>query len=306
MPGPVPAAGATRPRYPVDPDGSVDEGVAVDELTLTGSEALAMMSRLLNRVRLTDPTAGLWEAADVQWWSRRARESDQVAQWFWVDDEGPVGAVYLTAWNGTWQCDPVVVPGSGLLPHVWERALEVAPERVEVPVPGPDDELRGLVEAAGLVPGEGSSTSWMSAPDRRTARSLADGFVVVSRADRPDRPHPMVERNGEAVAERLAQTSLYDASLDLAVETTDGEPAGYALFWADPVTRVGLVEPVRVEDAFQRRGLASALVSAGVDRLFALGMARVKIGYESDAAKAVYEGVGFRTTSFDTWWRRAG
>ena len=35
-----------------------------------------------------------------------------------------------------------------------------------------------------------------------------------------------------------------------------GEVAGYALFWFDPVTQVGLVQPMRVEEAYQRRGLA--------------------------------------------------
>jgi GNAT superfamily N-acetyltransferase len=277
----------------------------MDEVELTGRDAMMMMSRLLQRVRLADPRAGLWEAADVQWWSRRPRASDEVGQSFWMDDDNPVGAVYLTAWNDTWQCDPVVLPGSGLLPLVWERALERAPAELEVPVPGPDDELRSLVEASGLVPGEGSSTSWLSAPDGPRVRALSEGFVLVPRTERLDRPHPMIARSGDTVAERLAATPLYDPTLDLSVESADGQVAGYALFWADPVTGVGLVEPVRVEDAFQRRGIASALVSAGVERLISRGMTRVKIGYESEAARAVYEGVGFRTTSFDVWWKRA-
>jgi hypothetical protein len=42
--------------------------------------------------------------------------------------------------------------------------------------------------------------------------------------------------------------------------------AGYALFWFDPVTRVGLLEPMRVEDGYQRRGLARMLLTNGLDR----------------------------------------
>ncbi|MDO9455970.1 N-acetyltransferase [Nocardioides sp.] len=280
----------------------------VQEITASGLEALGLMSALLQRLRLADPLAGVWEAADVQWWWRKPRATDTVDHVFWVDDEGPVAAVYLTEWAGSWQCEPVVVPGTSGpgLEAVWARALRQAAAyaggRVEVPVWGHDVALLSLAEAAGFVPGEASSTSWLDAADRPPLVAPADGFVVVDRSQRADSPHPMRSRNGDAVAERLAQGSLYDPSLDLAVETADGQTAGYALFWFDPVTRVGLVEPVRVEDEFQRRGLAGAMLTAGIDRLVSRGAERVKIGYGTDAARAVYEGVGFRTTSTDTWY----
>ncbi len=48
---------------------------------------------------------------------------------------------------------------------------------------------------------------------------------------------------------------MYRADLDLAVYAPNGDIAAYGLFWADPVTGVGLVEPMRTEDAYQ--GLAS-------------------------------------------------
>jgi ribosomal protein S18 acetylase RimI-like enzyme len=63
------------------------------------------------------------------------------------------------------------------------------------------------------------------------------------------------------------------------------------------------VEPVRVEDEFQRRGLARAMLTAGIDRLVARGARRVKISYETEAAGALYRGVGFRPTSTATWYR---
>jgi len=91
--------------------------------------------------------------------------------------------------------------------------------------------------------------------------------------------------------------------LDLAVETADGRVAGYSLYWFDPTTEVGLVEPVRVEDEFQRQGLARAMLSAGIDRLVTRGAQRVKISYQTEAAAALYQGVGFRRTSTATWYR---
>ena len=143
----------------------------------------------------------------------------------------------------------------------------------------------------------------MDAADRPTVKAPAEGFVLVDRTQRRDAPHPMRHRNGDSVAQRLEECPLYDPALDLAVETTDGRDAGYSLYWFDPTTKVGLVEPVRVEEEFRRQGLARAMLSAGIDRLVRRGAERVKISYETDAAGALYQGVGFRRTSTTTWYR---
>ncbi|NUT54355.1 MAG: GNAT family N-acetyltransferase [Thermoleophilia bacterium] len=143
----------------------------------------------------------------------------------------------------------------------------------------------------------------MRAEDRPDAVAPADGFTLVDRV-RASSPHPMRHRNGEAVEQRLHQCSLYDPSLDLAVETAAGDVAGYALFWLDPVTGVGLVEPMRVEDAYQRRGLARALLTEGLARLQARGAHRLKVGYATEAARGLYVGAGFRVTATSTTYRR--
>ena len=134
--------------------------------------------------------------------------------------------------------------------------------------------------------------------------ALPNGFALVERARATTGPHPMRRRSGEGVEARLRQCSLYDPALDLAVETADGEAAGYALFWFDPVTKVGLVEPMRVEDAYQRRGLARAMLTAGLDRLAKRGARRLKVGYGTDVARGLYVGAGFRVTSTSRSWRR--
>jgi predicted N-acetyltransferase YhbS len=116
----------------------------------------------------------------------------------------------------------------------------------------------------------------------------------------------MIARNGERVEERLGQCSLYDPTLDLAVVDAAGEVAGYALFWFDPVTLVGLVEPMRVEDGYQRRGLARLLLTTGVDRLAGKGARRLKVGFTTDAARDLYCGTGFVQTSVDRLFTRQG
>jgi len=44
----------------------------------------------------------------------------------------------------------------------------------------------------------------------------------------------------------------------LRVLAPDGDVAAYAVFWFDPVSATGLVEPMRTDDSHQRRGLALA------------------------------------------------
>jgi len=284
--------------------------VSVREVRAAGFEALMLATELLQRARRADPLAGLWEAADVHWWWRRPRRSDEVEKLFWIDDEGPVAGVLLTSWtDDAWQCDPVVVPGaSGVEPGVvWGRAMEHAAKHsakgFEVPVSDDDRTFWELAQRSGLTAGEQDSTAWMNAADRPAVPASPEGFVLIDRTQRRDAPHPMRHRNGDSVAQRLEQCSLYDPALDLAVETADGLVAGYSLYWFDPTTKVGLVEPVRVEDDFQRLGLARAMLSAGIDRLVTRGAQRVKISYETDAAAALYQGVGFRRTSTATWYQ---
>lgn len=280
------------------------------EVRATGLEALTLATSLLQRARRADPLAGVWEAAEAQWAWRRPMRSDEVEKLFWLDDQGPVAGVLLTSWtDDVWQCDPVVVPGaSGVTPSVvWERAMEHAakhaPKGFDVPVDDGDLTFRPLAQRAGFSVGRQDTTAWMDAADRPAVTAPPDGFVLVDRTQRRDSPHPMRQRNGDGVAQRLEQCSLYDPALDLAIETSDGRLAGYSLYWFDPSTEVGLVEPVRVEEAFQRRGLARAMLCAGMDRLAAQGAKRLKIAFESDAAGALYQSLGFRPTSTATWYR---
>lgn len=285
--------------------------MAVRQVQASGPEYLTLVTRLLQRARLAHPEAGQWEAADLQWWWRLPRRSDEIGQLFWLDDDGPVAAAVLTNWRDRgWSLDPIVVPGSAVpLATVWTRALEalgsLGIDSVVVLVRDDDGELRHLLAETGFTAtDERDGTTWMRAEDRPDRVAPADGFALVDRVVAASRPHPMRQRNGEAVELRLRQCSLYDPELDLALETAKGDVAGYALFWFDPVTEVGLVEPMRVEDAYQRRGLARALLTEGLARLAARGARRLKVGYVTEAARALYVGAGFRVTATSITYRR--
>jgi len=270
-----------------------------------GREYLRLATRLLQHMRLTAASGGIWEAADVQWWSRTERSTDAAGQVFWVAGGEPVAAVVCTDFEPSIQCDVFIGPGADG-DEVCAEALRRADGMTEFPVRDDDARLIAALAAAGYGPDPsgGIVTSWLAAEDRPPVPPLAAGFRLLSRAETADRPHPMTARNGPAVADRLRDCSLYRPELDLMVQAPDGQVAGYGLFWADPVTGVGLVEPMRTEDAFQRRGIASHLLATGLARLAQHGCQRLKVSNDI----SLYLRAGFRpdTAAAATVYARRG
>lgn len=278
---------------------------------MSGTAYLAMATELLHRVRLADPTAGLWEAADLQWWWRRARAFDEQGQLFWTDGQGePVaGVIFTDAGEGrACQCDVIVVPdhAAKMFGGLWQRALsrmaELGIDSVEVTVRDDDTMMLDAIAAAGFTAtGETGTSSWLNPAGRPGVVPLPDGFRLSSRALTAGRPHHMIARNGADVAARLARCSLYDPELDLLVQAPDGSVAAYGLFWADPVTGVGLVEPMRTEQEHWRKGLARHVLVTGLDLLAARGCTRLKVS----SGHPLYLSVGFTSMAPDrTYLRR--
>jgi len=268
------------------------------ELRASGVAYLELVTELLQRQRLADPIDGLWEAADLQWWFTRDPHPTDDDAVFWLAGGGPVGAVVFTRWKPTrYGCDVLGSP-----PHAaaWEfvrrRCAELPDASIEMAV---TDEVAaagvGFVKVA-----EEYEVTWLDAADRPAPLPFPDGYALVPRPDQ-DRPHPMIRRNGAEVEARLRQCSLYDPDLDLAVRGPARDFAGYALFWPDRRTGVGLVEPMRVEDEHAGRGVAGALLRAGLDLLAGRGCSRLKVSHAVDnpAAGRLYHGAGFRTHQRD-------
>lgn len=286
--------------------------MTIREIRATGLEALNLASALLQRCRLADPYAGVFEAADVQWSWRKPRLSDQAEKTFWLDADGPVAGMLLTS-SGEfdWQIDPVILPGqnristSSVWQHMMGHIIENPSRRFTIPISNDDSGLTNLTQTTGFLARDKDSTGWLDAVNPPGLIDLPDGFTLVDRSVRVETKHPMSDRNGDNLDDRLQQCSLYDPTLDLSIETHDGQVAGYSLYWFDPVTRVGLVEPVRVHDAFQRKGLARAMLARGIHRLVARGAERIKVSWETDAAGALYIGTGFSQTSTTTWYSPA-
>ncbi len=262
-----------------------------------GPQYLELATVLLQRVRLAAATAGIWEAADIQWWSRRASFTDRHDQVFWLDQHGaPTAAALRTDFASSVQLDVVSLPGRRFddATAAWQEAVQQAGAMSGVTLPVRADDAVGIeaLTSAGYEPTTEATivSSWLDPAQSSTIPALPHGFRLMSRADAPAGPHPLSRRNGRDVEERLRRCSLYVPELDLRVHAPDGQLAGYGLFWADPVTHVGLVEPMRTERQFQGQGIARHVLAAGLDRLARRGCKRAKVS--SDIM--LYLQAGFR------------
>lgn len=289
-----------------------DVQVSLWERRICGIEYLGHVTLLLQRARLASPVGGLWEAADFQWWWRRDQHDDPEHQVFWVDDDHAAAAVVLTNWGGRYGCDLLAADHNlcAVLPIVWPVACtaidSVGDDPVEMMIRDDDAALIDAATTSGFsVTNDVSVATWMPAAGRPLVSTIAEGFALTDRSMLPVWPHHLARRNGDQVAERLAECSLYRPDLDIAVYAPDGEVAAYGVFWADLVTGVGLVEPMRTEDRYQGMGLGRHVLTTGLNRLAALGCQRFKVSYVTgnDASRRLYLGVGFRPESTSRTYR---
>lgn len=281
------------------------------EQTHSGIDAVHAITALLQRIRNAHPTQGLYQAGEVEFWWGRPRRTDNMDQIVWYDDEGrpEAAAAFYDFANKTSLvytevtfC-PFTMPGASqeLVAEVVARGLAHAAahgfESVELEVGHEDDHMQSLMTERGFTVTiqEVLVECTMPAETEPEISPLADGYRLVSRSEVGDVPHHMAGDTGAEFEQRLRQLSLYRADLDLVVLTEADEPAGHGMFWHDPVTGVGVVEPMRTHDDHQQRGLARHILTSGVARLREAGSARVSIGYEPDnpASGHLYRSVGF-------------
>jgi GNAT superfamily N-acetyltransferase len=281
---------------------------------LTGSDALSALTALLHRARRAHPTWGVWEAADLHWWWRFDQRDDPRDCTVWLDtDSEPALAVTAVHFHDGMLADIIRLPSAPIPDEVIDVGRDlVARHRdrhIDWSCPTDDAALIDAYLAIGAEPiDERMVETWIDAGDLPPVPDCPASYELRTRADTdPASEHHMVPRTRPDVERRLRESPLYRADLDLWVSAEDGSPAGYALFWRDPETRVGLVEPMRVHDPHQRRGLARLLLIEGAQRLADSGCTRIKVSYMDDnpAAERTYVGGGFQPTATIQTYRNA-
>ena len=304
-------------------DSTADIDALGERRRLSGKAAVDATTALLQRGRSMHPWIGLYDPGEVEWWWTRPRHTDGLDQLFWFDEQGPIAAAHFTDF-GTGESEvydailfcPFTLPGADedTIRHVATAGVALAEEhgfaQIDLEVSQADPLLRSVLDELGFTT-DGVPVieqGWIDTAARPPVPAIADGYRLTNRAEvrrtQPDRPHHMTIRTPVFDETRLRSLSQYDAELDLVVLDANDDVAAYGLFWFDPVTSTGVVEPMRTFDDHQRRGLARHVLTAGIDLLARAGAARVAIGWEPDnaASGALYQDVGFvKNTTTDQW-----
>jgi len=95
---------------------------------------------------------------------------------------------------------------------------------------------------------------------------------------------------------RFMRSPAYALDRDIVAAAPDGTIASFAMYWMDDDLSLGQFEPVGTHPDFQRRGLARAVLHAGLVRLGEAGIARARVmtGGGNERAKRTYLATGFR------------
>ncbi|MBN2304435.1 MAG: GNAT family N-acetyltransferase [Anaerolineae bacterium] len=149
------------------------------------------------------------------------------------------------------------------------------------------------------------------------APRLPDGFTIRPVAGEAEvEAHVALHRaafgtNYMTVEYRLAMMRVptYDPALDLVAAAPDGTLAAYCMGFISPEeneltgSQDGYTDPVATSPAYQRRGLAGALMLAVMQQLKARGMDTARLGTSSDnvAMQRAAQSVGFVVDDRSLW-----
>jgi mycothiol synthase len=88
----------------------------------------------------------------------------------------------------------------------------------------------------------------------------------------------------------------YKPERELLAVTGDGVLAAHTIYWLDSINKLGYFEPVGTHPAYQRKGLARALMNHAMRLMREQGMEQVRVcfNFQNDAAKNLYTSLGFQ------------
>ena len=282
---------------------------------MEGERAHALRIQGGKRIAGAHALDGLWEPGDAQWWWSTCPTTDWPPVAVALDDgDAPVIASLLVRGRDAWTCEVA-----------WLRRHDRGSRKVVAMMAGAaveqartarcalhflvherDEWLSRCLEGLGLsYDNDATIVQYVAAlRGEPAAAAVPFGYIVTDDTARvAGVAHPLARRNGAQIAERLASCAHYRRDLDLRVVDDGGAVAAYCLVWFDADRGVAMLEPVRTEDAHQRRGLARVLTQEGLRRAHAAGAAWMKVGAHASNAAAckLYESCGFTPV-----WRKLG
>ncbi len=290
--------------------------------TYRGNEDLHAMHDLLRQGRLADNGTYYVHPGDLNWWLFYPPLKHDLwgSVYLWDDPEKPgrILAWALLPPDGS-TFDVVLQPELRGSPVDWEmhrwglrqaKSLAKRARREHIGVYWISEEdapLRTWLVEQGFALASRDVHMVCDLASPRAAVRLNDGYEVRS-------SHGLPEVNQRAWAQynafdnsvafevyirrftRFMQSPVYDPAWDLVAVDPDEQIGAFCIVWPDPITGIGLFEPVGTHPDFQRKGLGKAVMLEALDRLQRMGMrqAIVTTGENNLPAVRLYEAVGFR------------
>ena len=272
---------------------------------------------LIESWALTGPPA-YCTLGDLDWWRRTTNRPDVMSGVrLWLDEQGAV-----VGFN--WQ-----KPGTlDFFSHSRQRAVEgdqldwaEARERdgggqaLTTWSMQRDAERVALLTERGYTRGERAFVHYQrDLDDELPAPELPPGYTLRHVHGEADlEPRVAVHRDAFAPSRMTVEkhravmaAPTYRPDLDLVVVAPDRAFAAYCLVWLDSANQHGVFEPVGCLSAHRQRGLAAAVVRAGLRRLRALGATGATVLSHAAAVPAnrLYQSLGFRELDRNVSWRR--
>ena len=134
---------------------------------------------------------------------------------------------------------------------------------------------------------EGFVVRSMGGEEELPRRSLASW-----RAFHPDESEDGCDKTG-AWYRNVQRAPLYRRDLDVVAVAPNGDIASFATCYFDDVTRAGVFVLDGTAEPYQRRGLATAVMTEALRRLQHVGATAAYVSWYDEAAGALYEAVGF-------------
>lgn len=105
---------------------------------------------------------------------------------------------------------------------------------------------------------------------------------------------------------RMMNAPSYKDALDLVVVTEADEIVAYCTFWNDPISKIGILEPVACIEAHRRKGLSKSLLLYGMYMLKERGTKYMYVGTggTNAASQALYNSVGFVGYGANLEWQK--
>ena len=106
--------------------------------------------------------------------------------------------------------------------------------------------------------------------------------------------------------ERLIKSPSYGDAIDLVVETDKGEIIAYCTIWDDPISKIGILEPVACAEEHRRKGIMKSTLLYGMNLLKERGTKYMYVGTggKNIASQTLYKSVGFLEYGIDCEWQK--